>query len=207
MQGFLRSLRSIYPAPIRFYGVGEYGDRTFRPHFHLALFGVSVLDGEYIGKAWKKGFFHLGDLTRDSAQYLCGYVTKKLNKKDDVLLQGRHPEFARMSLRPGIGALAIRTLKGALAPNGDLTTLVERGDVPETMRTGGKVYPLGRYLRGKLRESIGWEPTQPERIKKAFADAYVARTPEEVRLNEVKRDTQYTRAHARQKIDRSKKRL
>lgn len=212
MQLFLKRLRSIYPAPLRYYGVGEYGDIRGRPHFHLALFGLSILDSEYIGKAWSIdgepiGGFHIGELNRLTAQYLCGYVTKKMTKKDDVALKGRHPEFARMSLRPGIGATAIATLKAAVAPNGDLTTIVKRGDVPESMRSAGKTFPLGRYLRGKLRTAIGWEETQPGQMRALIEAAYLARSQEEIKATEQKRQNQYDTAAARLKLDRSKKRL
>lgn len=207
MQLFLRKLRLLYPAPLRFFGVGEYGELGGRPHYHLAMFGLSILDSEYVGKAWDKGFIHMGELNHLTAQYICGYVTKKMNKKDDAVLNGRHPEFARMSLRPGVGAPAIETLKRAIAPDGDLTNIYRRGDVPETIRLNGKEYPLGRYLRGKLRQSIGLEPTQPEPIKRFIQHEYVHRTQEVIDLTEKKREFQYTTAHAKLLLEKGKKRL
>lgn len=100
---------------LRFYGVGEYGDKSWRPHYHAAIFVVphqsvkpdwSFVD-EQLCEAWQgKGFVHIGTLTQASAGYIGGYVTKKMTKKEDERLNGRKPEFARMSLRPGIGALA-----------------------------------------------------------------------------------------------------
>jgi len=112
-----------------------------------------------------------------------------------------------MSLRPGIGALAVPVLKGALAPDGDLSLMFARGDVPETIRSAGKEYPLGRYLRGKLRESLGWENTQPEVARAAISAARAALTEEDLKTIEVSRENQYERARARLKIDRSKRRL
>lgn len=212
LQLFMRRLRRIYPAPIRFFGVGEYGDLRGRPHYHVALFGLSIMDGEYISKAWSDergliGNIHMAELNNLTAQYICGYVTKKMNKRDDVRLEGRHPEFARMSLRPGIGAPAIKVLKNSVAPNGDVTLMKARGDVPESIRSAGKMYPLGRYLRGKLRESIGWEPTQPQEHGRAITAAYLSRTPEEIAAHEAKREQDYTRAETRLKLDKGKKRL
>ena len=40
VQLFLKKVRKeIEPARLRFFCVGEYGDRTQRPHYHVALFG------------------------------------------------------------------------------------------------------------------------------------------------------------------------
>lgn len=203
LQGFLKRFRHV--APVRYFAVGEYGEKFGRPHFHLAMFGVGAWAEQSIHKAWGHGFIHVGDLTKDSAQYLCGYVCKKMTKEDDVRLAGRNPEKAWMSRNPGIGALAVPVLRQALAPDGDVTLMVDRGDVPECMRSGGKLLPLGRYVRGKLRESMGWSPLQPEAVKKVLAEKYRSQTPDEVVRREKRRVGQYNSSRARFKIQQGKK--
>lgn len=47
-------------------------------------------------------------------------------------------------------------------------------DVPSSLRTGGKLAPLGRYLRGKLREEYGMDSKTP--------DGWALRASEELRL-------------------------
>ena len=72
--------------------------------------------------------------------------------KDDARLQGRKPEFARMSLRPGIGAGAMpEVAKASLA----VDYVSRTGDAPGGLRHGSRIMPLGRYLRGKLRLECG----------------------------------------------------
>lgn len=51
-----------------------------------------------------------------------------------------------MSLRPGIGALAVGDIWAAYS------RFIGDNDVPQTLSIGGRPKPLGRYLRRKLRE-------------------------------------------------------
>ena len=71
------------------------------------------------------------------------------------VLQGRHPEFSRMSLRPGIGAPALPTLQHMLETEHGCNLLAELNDVPDMIKIGGKQMLLGSYLKNKLRKSIG----------------------------------------------------
>lgn len=184
LQLFLKRLRkAVEPTRIRFYGVGEYGDQTQRPHFHVALFGFPpCVHGKSpfmvnttrkccaacnaIASAWGLGSIVLGTLTSESAQYVAGYVTKKMTNKNDKRLDGRHPEFARMSLRPGIGAGAMHEVAKTVSTY----NLTEReGDVPTSLRHGARTLPLGRYLRRKLRAHLGLEPATPQDALNAYA--------------------------------------
>lgn len=158
MQLFLKRLRKVLgPArPIRFFGVGEYGDMGERPHYHVALFGVAHLESDLVLSAWKLGMVHLMELNTETAQYVCGYVVKKMTAKDDPRLKGRHPEFARMSLRPGIGAGAMGPLADTLNDTHGAAFIGATGDVPGALLHGRKKMPLGRYLRRKLRDELGF---------------------------------------------------
>lgn len=160
---------------IRFFGVGEYGEKTERPHYHLAVFGYpscgkgttarnrrgsccSVCDS--VQQLWHYGHTYIGQLSPASAGYIAGYVTKKLTKPDDPRLNGRHPEFTRMSLRPGIGADFMDETASALLQHNLDARIV---DVPVALRHGRTLLPLGRYLRKRLRTRIGRdEKTPPE---------------------------------------------
>lgn len=178
VQLWLKKLRNKYPARIRFYLVGEYGDQTWRPHYHIALFNyVACSRGRtkrdirdrvdwrgcceacrLVGDTWSKGDVDLGVLETSSARYLAGYITKKMTRTDDPRLKGRWPEFARMSLRPGIGKDAMFEVASQLM-KWDLDVRLE--DVPNALDHGGKSLPLGRYLRGNLRMMIGKDKNAP----------------------------------------------
>lgn len=166
---------------LRYYAVGEYGDQTQRPHYHIGLFNFpSCMYGgtrvtrsgkcceicDLVRDTWSLGKIHIGTLTIDSSQYLAGYVTKKMTKEDDSRLHGRYPEFARMSRRPGIGAGFMHEVaSGLLSQNIDAMV-----DVPFALRHGGRSLPLGRYLRNKLRELVGREAKTPQAVLDAMAE-------------------------------------
>lgn len=72
-----------------------------------------------------------------------------------------------MSLKPGIGASFIPEVASALITH----KLDERlSDVPTSLRTAGRVQPLGRYLTRSLRTSIGRTPNAPEATLQARAE-------------------------------------
>lgn len=164
-QLFLKRLRKRWPTPIRYFFVGEYGEHTQRAHYHAALFGVPPEATSIVNESWRKGFVYAGDLTKDSASYIAGYVTKKMTRHDDPRLLGRYPEFARMSLKPGIGAIAIDDIANSLFTDAGCELIIREGDAPSQLQHGLKKMPLGRYLKGKLREALNI----PEEEAKALA--------------------------------------
>ncbi len=128
-QDFMKRLRkSVQPKKIRYYMCGEYGDKLGRPHFHALIFNHDFPDREvfqehngtklYISKTlteiWGKGHASVGTVTLESAGYVARYAMKKLNGEKKLHhymrlnettgeLHQLEPEFARMSLKPGIG--------------------------------------------------------------------------------------------------------
>lgn len=131
-QLFMKRLRKHFSGRrIRFYMCGEYGENYGRPHFHAVLFGVDFSDrrvhsrtgsGHFIYRSavleslWPKGFSSVADFSFESAAYVARYVMKKLTgdaaeshyrivSRETGEIFDRVPEFNRMSLKPGIGAL------------------------------------------------------------------------------------------------------
>lgn len=174
LRNFLYRLRqSVKPNRFRFFAVGEYGDESFRPHYHLLLFNFPVCRKgvsdfrrnsccpvcDLVHRVWSRGIVKVGAVTDESAAYCTGYVSKKMTRKEDPRLDGKHPEFSRMSTRPGLGALALDDVASKLL---ELDLHKTLPDVPSALRIGSKVMPLGRYLRRKLRERIGRSPNAPQ---------------------------------------------
>lgn len=130
VQDFLKRYRKqISPTKLRYYVAGEYGDKRLRPHYHACIFGHIPTDlrlfskssgselytSEFLSNLWPLGFSSVGLLTFESAAYVARYVVKKITGPmaerhyemvDPISgeITRRRPEYAKMSLKPGIGA-------------------------------------------------------------------------------------------------------
>lgn len=156
------------PVRVRYFLVGEYGPQTLRPHYHASLFGLGVAHSALIQEAWGKGFTSSAEFNSTTAQYVAGYVVKKLTDMKDPRLLNLSPEFALMSRRPGIGSLAMSTIAKQLSSSAHATTLIsETGDVPHQLLMGSRKINLGRYLLKKLRQEIGLTDEAVEDYKKS----------------------------------------
>lgn len=122
----------------------------------------SLIRGAWHSGYWPEGVtpghVYLGEVTLESMQYVAGYVLKKMTGKDDPRLEGRHPEFARMSNRHGIGYDAMFDVADAILDD-------ELEDVPSVLLHGTRKLPLGKYLRRKLRTMIGRDEGAPESVR------------------------------------------
>lgn len=127
---FMKRLRKSIPTKIRFYHVGEYGDKLSRPHYHAVIFGHSFPDKKFAKKSndgehdiftsaaldtlWGFGNCWVGSVTIKSAQYCASYILKKIGGdqaeehyrrviQDTGEVIQLHPEYTTMSRMPGIG--------------------------------------------------------------------------------------------------------
>lgn len=184
-QCFMKNLREQWRIAtgqlFRFYGVGEYGEKTFRPHYHYILFNFPSCVGSgpawhgntfipchcricsFVTRVWGKGHVFIGTATTESMQYVAGYVTKKMTAKDDPRLIRDdgiiwNPEFSKCSLRPGIAS-------GAVADLVDKFNASAMDELPVTLNHNGRHLPLGRYLKGKMREAVNEGPTTTTRME------------------------------------------
>lgn len=127
MQLLLKRIRKRFSDDkIRFYGAGEYGSHTFRPHYHIILFGLHLNDLEvykqsrlgdtyYISPSLSKcwcdrdgnplGYVVVAPVTWETCAYVARYTSKKWTVNDGEVFQslGLEEPFVLMSRRPGIG--------------------------------------------------------------------------------------------------------
>lgn len=130
---FIKKLRRVldktqYKGKLKYYRVGEYGDKFSRPHYHLIIFGFDFsapikykgiinekeqsyqsgdrcyYNSSLLTQLWDHGRSDCGDVDYSTCNYVAKYVTKKVTgKHKDDHYQGREPEKASMSKKPPIG--------------------------------------------------------------------------------------------------------
>jgi len=61
---------------IRYYAVGEYGEETYRPHYHAIVFNIPTETIKYLERIWQHGFVKIGTVTPKSIRYVTKYITK-----------------------------------------------------------------------------------------------------------------------------------
>lgn len=136
ISAFMKRLRTYsqrlgFDGRIRFYGVGEYGEKRGRPHYHLVIFGLPPRFWQAIRDAWRGSIVDIQiPRTVDAvASYVAGYVVKKLYTSADVVFRQSQ----------GLGRSFVDRLEHFTQ------IIVQRG----------KVRYIGRYLRNRLAKRLG----------------------------------------------------
>lgn len=188
---FLKRLRKKYGSGIRFFACGEYGEKEHRPHYHAIIFGLDfqdkaispnnsksgfpVYESQTLNKIWGLGDCYIGAVSFESAAYVARYIVdKKLGEESDFYHEeGIHPEFVRMSRRPGIGADWYAQYKSDLYPHG---YAVIRGGVKSN---------IPRFYEKKFEES---NPLLLQKIKekrkKIMDEKWDEYSPSKLRIKE-----------------------
>lgn len=147
---------------IRFFGCGEYGDKTHRPHYHIILFGLHLDDlipyktqklgdtfctyynSPRLQRCWKNGYVVVGNVTWESCAYTARYVMKKQYGKaaEFYELHNIEPEFNHMSRKPGLGYQYFL----------DHPDCFKYEEINVSTPTGGKNFRPPKYFEKKYQE-------------------------------------------------------
>lgn len=120
-QKFIKRLRKNTGLDISYYACCEYGDHTFRPHYHAIIFGWLPDDlvfnrtnkfgnvlytSSTLQKLWTFGFSLISEANVRTGGYCARYCTKKLTGNSAVVAYdnlGIERPCSLMSRRPAIG--------------------------------------------------------------------------------------------------------
>jgi len=81
----LRFNETLKVPSIRYYGVGEYGGETYRPHYHAIAYNIPLSVLKSIEQIWKHGHVKIGTVTRQSISYVTKYITKVDTRELDLM--------------------------------------------------------------------------------------------------------------------------
>lgn len=95
-QDFIKRLRKRFNfLDIKYFATGEYGDKTFRPHFHCILFGLEVMSDMFnpvkydssghfysklLNEIWSNGYVVFAATTPENIGYTARYTLKKVDR-------------------------------------------------------------------------------------------------------------------------------
>jgi hypothetical protein len=188
-QLFMKRLRYEIGHPVRYLASGEYSDAPkLRPHFHAVLFGFDPPDkvrwstsngfptfkSELIERLWPYGLHELGSVTLQSSGYVARYCLKKITGKPaddhyfrvspiDGELHRVGPEWATMSLKPGIGATWFDRFAGDAFPSDFLIVDGQRVAVPRYYVSKLAEHEEKLLKRDRLRREFGDLPARRRR--------------------------------------------
>nr|WEW54448.1 MAG: replication initiation protein [Microvirus Sku18] len=108
LQGFIKRLRRRleynYGEKVRFFGVGEYGPKHFRPHYHLLLWSKEPFYrsemADLVSKCWRFGRTDCQLTTGKASHYVAGY-TSSFSFIPSILKDSKVSPFCTHSQRLG----------------------------------------------------------------------------------------------------------
>lgn len=75
LQKFFKRLRKRCPDyPFRYVAIGDYGETTFRPHYHALLLGFPPELASAVRKCWKFGFADIEPIAAGNINYVVRYM-------------------------------------------------------------------------------------------------------------------------------------
>lgn len=191
LQLFIKRLRRSFPdQQLRYFACGEYGsaEKTFRPHYHLIVFGLKLDDlvffkrdtrgynhytSESVSRIWtdpktgeSKGFVDVEEVNDKTCAYVARYTLKKLYGKEAWYYERMNlePPFLLMSRRPGIGKLYYDENKEKLLEFPELIFSTDKG---------GKKFALPKYFLDKLLLDFPEEAGKIKEARKTAAEAQI----------------------------------
>lgn len=79
---------------LKYYMVGEYGEKRKRPHYHVILFNLENTDN--IADSWSLGSHHIGQVSGASIAYTANYIDKE-TRIPEFHTDDRKKEYSNMS--------------------------------------------------------------------------------------------------------------
>jgi len=152
-QRFLKRLRfhskNKYNEEIRFYGVSEYGPRTYRPHWHLLLFfnsdELTSSIQQLVSESWSYGRTTCELSRGGSASYVASYVNSNVCLPSLYL---QHKEIRARSLHSkGYGNNHVFPSQATIHDLDKMSSILLDGESISVNGEAKRIYPSRAYKR------------------------------------------------------------
>lgn len=72
---------------LSYFACGEYGENTFRPHYHFLLWGIKDLDKvqDLLERSWKRGNVTISNINDARLNYVAKYMVKQQTEEFNIL--------------------------------------------------------------------------------------------------------------------------
>lgn len=146
-QDYIKRLRKNTGRKLKYYLVGEFGERTHRPHYHIILFGISGTEAE-IKLAWPHGLVHVGSVQPESMKYVAKYCVKAGKESAPTASRFGAEPHSRENVGPAMQSKKFMTCSQGLGLQWSIDNL---DDWKESQKTtiGGKAAGIPRYYKLK----------------------------------------------------------
>jgi len=156
LQNWIKRVRKVEEKDksrkLRYYAVGEYGDKLGRPHYHMIIWNFSLQQEKAFQEKWEHGFLDFGFISDASIHYTTGYVMNKVNN-----VEGRAKVFAIMS--KGIG-------RNYIVENANYHNNDKYGNTRFQVSNDGHKMRMPRYYRDMVMSAAAREEYADDMVKR-----------------------------------------
>ena len=181
------------PLKFSYYGAGEYGSQTWRPHYHFQFFGLTDEQAAFFSSEWKNGYVDCQSVSKLSsddvvkvAQYTAKYISKtplsfEDNEEHTQAIENKNIEKSRKqgSLNYGISSnfdhIKEEMLSGANVDVYDPQKAKEIIQNKTVYHYDGNTYPIPTKIKDRIFKKFDGEGLHITPLRKAINDIVEAR--------------------------------
>lgn len=170
LQDYIKRVRKNTGKKLKYFAVGEFGEKSHRPHYHLIMYGISVTEPE-ITASWPYGNTHIGSVTPESMKYVAKYCIKaSRTSSSPVLGFGAEPHSGE-NAGPVTTSKKFMTCSQGLGSQWAVENLEEWRESQKTT-IGGRPAGIPRYY--KLKNNVvsiknpEWQQAMADQLEKTL---------------------------------------
>lgn len=181
------------PLKFSYYGAGEYGSQTWRPHYHFQFFGLTDEQASFFSNEWKNGYVDCKSVSKLSSddvlkvsQYTAKYISKiplsfQDNEEHISAIENKNIEKSRRQgslnygISPNFDKIKVDILQGADVNIYDTEKAKEIIQNKAVYHYAGNTYPIPGKIKDRIFKEQGPKGLLNTPLRKAISDIVEAR--------------------------------